>query len=119
MDLLLSIRMFYGKLDCNSATRTGPTPNIPYSGKFLYGAEFGIFRTSILYAKKNENLNVQNFRVNLDPTTRVASLVFCQVVKQLVLRPVGISPSIATEAKRLINLELCHHALLCCRLSSQ
>ena len=43
---------------------------------------------------------------------RVASLVFYQVVEQLTQRPVGISPSIATEAKRLINLELCHHAVL-------
>ena len=38
--------------------------------------------------------------------------MFGQVVEQPTQRPVGISASIATEAKRLINLELCHHAVL-------
>ena len=40
--------------------------------------------------------------------TRVASLVFCQVVEQPTQRPVGISQRL----KRLINLELCHHGVL-------
>ena len=31
---------------------------------------------------------------------QVASLVFCQVVEQPTQRPIGISPSIATEGKK-------------------
>ena len=81
---------------------------LQYSGKFSYIS----YECSVC---ENKNWKFECSEIMHEPwphNTWIASLVFCQITEQPTQRSVGISPSITVEAKRLISLELCHHAVL-------
>ena len=50
-------------------------PQLQYSGKFSYGANYRIFRISVLYMK----IKTTKIHMTLDPTTTL--LVLCLVVR--------------------------------------
>ena len=78
------------------------TPDIPYSGKFLHGANFRIFRMRILHAKiKTTKIStIEKIYVNFDLTTReYGQLELCQIFERSTQRLL-ISRTIETEAKK-------------------